>query len=509
MNNTLILDERAIELEDLAPILSDQAPHLELAPETREAIETSRKVIEKVLADGKTVYGVNTGFGRLANKSIPEDKLKLLQKNLILSHATGVGSPLSVGVSRLMLFLRIRALSRGCSGVRVELVERLIELFNRDLIPVIPQQGSVGASGDLAPLAHMALCLLGMGEIWKKGERRETAEVFREEGIDSFVLQAKEGLGLINGTQCMTAIGVRTWLEGMRLADAADIACAMSLEALRGSVQPFQAKVHEARGQLGQLECARHLRKLLEGSEIIPSHRDCDKVQDPYSLRCVPQVHGAVRDCLRFVRGILEAEVNAVTDNPLVFADGDVISAGNFHGQPVAQAMDFLGIALSTLGNISERRIEQMVNPLLSGLPAFLAPNPGIESGLMIPQVVAASLASENKVLAHPSSVDTIPTSANQEDHVSMGTTAARHARDIARNIARILGIEMICAAQGLEFDRGLKAGKGVEAAYHCLRKSIPPLERDRFLAPDLEKAFQLILQGDIQDAAARAIQTT
>ncbi len=507
MNDTWILDDTPLEIEDLAQVLSDNPPRLELAATTRETLAASRAVIEKVLEEGRTVYGVNTGFGRLAHVQIPDDQLQLLQRNLILSHATGVGSPLSIGVSRLMLLLRIRALCRGFSGVRVALIERLMELFNRNLIPVIPQQGSVGASGDLAPLAHMALCLLGMGEIWKDGQRRETAEVFAEEGIKPFVLQAKEGLGLINGTQCMTAIGVRTWLEGMGLLDAADIACAMSLEALRGSVQPFQAKVHDARGQLGQQECARHLRRLLEGSEIIPSHQDCHKVQDPYSLRCVPQVHGAVRDCLRFVRGVLEAEINAATDNPLVFAEGEVISAGNFHGQPVAQAMDFLGIALSTLGNISERRIEQMVNPALSGLPAFLAPNPGIESGLMIPQVVAASLASENKVLAHPSSVDTIPTSANQEDHVSMGTTAARHARDIARNIARILGIELICGAQGLEFDRSLKAGRGVEAAYRCLRQEIPPLRRDRFLAPDLEKAFQLILQGKIQDAAARAIQ--
>ncbi|HHI79438.1 MAG TPA: histidine ammonia-lyase [Planctomycetes bacterium] len=508
MSARWILDDRPLELEDLALVLSEDPPQLELAPETREALGTSRAVIEEVLAAGRTVYGVNTGFGRLAHVRIADDQLQQLQRNLILSHATGVGEPLSIGVSRLMLLLRIKALCRGCSGVRVALVERLIDLFNRNWIPVIPQQGSVGASGDLAPLAHMALCLLGMGEVWKDGVRRPTAEVYQEEGVEPFVLQAKEGLGLINGTQCMTAIGVMAWLEAERLADTADIACAMSLEALRGSIQPFRAEVHDARGQLGQQETARHLRRLLEGSEILPSHADCHKVQDAYSLRCVPQVHGAVRDCLRFVRGVLEAEINAATDNPLVFASGEVISAGNFHGQPVGQAMDFLGISLSTLGNISERRIEQMVNPALSGLPAFLAPEPGIQSGLMIPQVVAASLASENKVLAHPSSVDTIPTSANQEDHVSMGTTAARHARDIARNTARILGIELICGAQGLEFDRSLRAGKGVEAAYACLRERVPPLEGDRFLAPDLEEAFQLVLQGKIQDAAARALQT-
>ncbi|PIE22430.1 MAG: histidine ammonia-lyase [Planctomycetota bacterium] len=494
----LRLSGEGLTLSDLQPVLEGPVPRLDLSEDAWSRCAASREVVEEVVRTGRTVYGVNTGFGKLAGVAIEADKLGQLQRNLILSHATGVGCPLPVEISRLMILLRVQALAKGHSGVRRELLERLLLHFNEGLIPVIPEQGSVGASGDLAPLAHVALTLLGEGDVWFEGRPVPTAERFAALGLKPFELSAKEGLALINGTQCMTAIGVHALLIGGRVLKSADIACALSLEALRGSCQPYQPKVHQARGQLGQALVARNLLALLEDSEVIPSHKDCGKVQDAYSLRCVPQVHGAARDAFAFVQGVLEREINAATDNPLVFADGDVISAGNFHGQPVSQALDFLGISIATLANISERRIENLVNPDLSGLSPFLAPNPGLNSGLMIPQVVAASLASENKSLAHPASVDTIPTSANREDHVSMGVTAARHARDIVNNTAKVLGIELISGAQGLHFDHSIKAGRGVEAAFAVVREHIPPLGEDRYLAPDLAVAEEIVRSGEL-----------
>lgn len=502
----LTLRGEGLGLADLRAVLEGPVPHLELDAASWERCAASRAVVDDVVRTQRTVYGVNTGFGKLAGVAIAPDKLEQLQRNLILSHATGVGAPLPESVARLMIVLRIQALAKGHSGVRRELLERLLQHYNLGLIPVIPEQGSVGASGDLAPLAHVALTLLGEGEVWHEGRRVPVAERFAALGLAPFELSAKEGLALINGTQCMTAIGVSALLCAERVLKSADIAAALSLEALRGSSQPYRDKVHVARGQIGQRLVAENLLALLDGSEILPSHKDCKKVQDPYSLRCVPQVHGAARDAFAFVRGVLEREINAATDNPLVFADGDVISAGNFHGQPVAQAMDFLGIAIATIANISERRIENMVNPDLSGLPAFLAPSPGLDSGLMIPQVVAASLASENKSLAHPASVDTIPTSANREDHVSMGVTAARHARDIVANTAKVLGIELICGAQGLYFDHSLRAGRGVEVAFDVVREQIPPLESDRYLAPDLAVAERMVTSGDLVDRVEAAL---
>jgi histidine ammonia-lyase len=506
-SQSLSLRGDGLRLEELLPVLEGPCPRLELSEDAWQRCAASRAVVEEVVQTRRTVYGVNTGFGKLAGVAIEPGKLELLQRNLILSHATGVGAPLPEEISRLMILLRVQALAKGHSGVRRELLERLLLHFNEGLIPVVPEQGSVGASGDLAPLAHVALTLLGEGEVWHEGRRVPTAQRLQELGLAPFELSAKEGLALINGTQCMTAIGVHTLLHAQRVLASADIATALSLEALRGSAQPYQPKVHEARGQLGQKRVAENLLALLDGSEILPSHKDCGKVQDPYSLRCVPQVHGAARDAFEFVESILSREINAATDNPLVFADGDVISAGNFHGQPVSQALDFLGISMATLANISERRIENMVNPDLSGLPAFLAPNPGLDSGLMIPQVVAASLASENKSLAHPASVDTIPTSANREDHVSMGVTAARHARDITRNVAKVLGIELICGAQGLHFDHSLRAGRGVEAAFEAVRERIPPLEGDRYLAPDLVIAEELVSSGTLQQRVEAVLQ--
>lgn len=508
MQPALELDGLSLSLEALRNVLTQEAPpKLSLAREARARCRESRAVIEAVVSSGQTVYGVNTGFGKLARVRVENERLVELQRNLILSHATGVGRALPKRVSRLMVLLRIAALVKGNSGVREELLDRLLLFYNEDIIPVVPEQGSVGASGDLAPLAHVAITLLGQGQLWDGDQIRDAGEVLQERGLEPFDLSAKEGLALINGTQCMTAIGVDTYLAARVLMRSADIATAMSVEALRGSSRPFDPAVHEARGQVGQLATARNLLRLLEGSEILPSHKDCEKVQDPYSLRCAPQVHGATRDALDYVGQVLTREINAATDNPLIFCDaqkpggGDVISAGNFHGQPVSQALDFLGIAVATLANISERRIENMVNPDLSGLPAFLAPDPGINSGFMIPQVVAASLASENKSLAHPASVDTIPTSANREDHVSMGVTAARHARDIVANVTKVLGIEVICAAQGLEFDRSLRAGKGPEAAYGVVRSRVPALENDRYLAPDMLAGEEMIRSAAVLDA--------
>jgi histidine ammonia-lyase len=457
-------------------------------------------VVEKAVAAGQAVYGVNTGFGKLAGRRIETDKLGLLQRNLLLSHATGVGAALPIDVSRLAFALRIHNLALGWSGVREELVRSMVALFNGDLVPVIPSQGSVGASGDLAPLAHMALPLLGYGDV-HQGEGIISGEVaLKAVGLEPIVLQEKEGLALINGTQIMTAIGLLAVHRSRLLNKTADIACAMTLEALRGSAVPFAAKVHELRPHSGQGHTAENLRALLVDSEILPSHADCEKVQDAYSMRCAPQVHGAAKEAVAYAAGVLCTEANSVTDNPLVFPDGDVISAGNFHGQPVSQAMDFLAIGVSTLANISERRIENLVNPDISGLPPFLAERPGLESGFMIPQVVAASLASENKVLAHPSSVDTIPTSANREDHVSMGVTAARHAAVVVENTSRVLGIEILCAAQGLDLGESLRPGRGVKAAYDVVRDQVPALHGDRYLAPDLVKAEHMVITGELAD---------
>lgn len=476
-----------------------------LGPKARKAVQRSRAVVDRAVASGATMYGINTGFGKLAHVRIESDKLSLLQRNLLLSHATGVGDPLPVETSRLAFALRIHNLAMGYSGVRLELLERMVAMFNAGLVPVIPSQGSVGASGDLAPLAHMALPLIGHGEVHFGNKVISGAHALKRLGVEPVELEEKEGLALINGTQIMTAIGLLAVGHALTLARTADVACAMTVEALRGSQRPFEDRIHRIRPQRGQRLTAANLRALLAGSKVMQSHANCAKVQDAYSLRCAPQVHGAAKDGIEYARSVLVVEANSVTDNPLVFPEGDVVSGGNFHGQPVSQAMDFLAIAVATLANISERRIEQLVNPDISGLPPFLARDPGVESGFMIPQVVAASLASENKSLAHPASVDTIPTSANREDHVSMGVTAARHAERVVRNTAKVLGIELLCAAQGLDLGEPLRPGAGVHGAYRALRKHVPGLTRDRYLAPDLATAEQLVLDGSLVAAAAKA----
>lgn len=472
---------------------------------SKDRVDKCRAIVDKAVKKGATMYGINTGFGKLAGVRIPDEQLGQLQKNLLLSHATGVGEPLTIEQSRLAFALRIHNLALGSSGVRRKLIEQAMALWNADMIPVIPSQGSVGASGDLAPLSHMALPLIGYGEVHHEGKVISGAAALKKLKRKPLELCEKEGLALINGTQIMTAIGCLVVAQALQLCRTADIACAMTVEALRGSDKPFDARVHNVRPHEGQQATATNLRTLLKGSKIMPSHRGCEKVQDAYSLRCSPQVHGAAKDGVRYGLEVMVIEANSVTDNPLVFP-GAVISAGNFHGQPVSQAMDFVKIAVSTLANISERRIEQMVNPDISGLPAFLAKNPGLESGFMIPQVVAASLASENKTLAHPASVDTIPTSANREDHVSMGVTAARFAQMVVSNTAKVLGIEIMCGAQGLDLGEKLKPGAGVQAAYKSLRKQVAPLEGDRFLAPDLAAAEQVIVDGSLVAAVQKVV---
>lgn len=487
--------------------LTHPESRVEVSTETRGAIRRSREVVEGAIERGETVYGVNTGFGKLANLSIDTARLPTLQHNLIVSHATGVGSPLPYDVARLALALRIHAVARGCSGVREALIDHMLAVFNAGFAPVIPAQGSVGASGDLAPLAHMALPLIGRGElIAPDGVRLSGAEGLRRAGVEPIQLAAKEGLALINGTQIMTAGGIVTLHRAVQCAKAADIACAMTIEALRASERPMLAKVHDVRPHPTQQQTAANLRRLLADSEILPSHAGCGKVQDAYSMRCAPQVHGASKRAIEHARDVLTIEASSVTDNPLVFDTGDVISAGNFHGQPVSQALDFLGIGVATLANISERRTENLVNPDISGLPPFLAKDPGIESGFMIAQVTAAALASENKTLAHPASVDTVPTSANREDHVSMGVTAARHAAQIVRNTTSVLAVELCAAACGLDFGEPLRAGKGVEAARSIVRGAVPPHDGDRELHGDLAAAAELISSGVLVAAVEAAV---
>jgi histidine ammonia-lyase len=475
-------------------------------PDARPAVLASRAAVEALLhPDAPRVYGINTGFGALAEQRIGDADLERLQMNLIRSHACGVGPPYSTDVVRAMVLLRAHVLARGHSGARPEVIDALVGLLNRRVHPRIPSRGSVGASGDLAPLAHLALVLIGEGEAEVEGRVLPGGEALAAAGLEPITLQAKEGLALINGTQAMLAEGTLALLEAERLARVADIACAITVEALLGSHRPFDARFADLRPHPGHRQSAAALRKLLGESEINESHQaHCEKVQDPYSLRCAPQVHGATRDALSHARAVLTAELDAVTDNPLVFpakdeaAPTEFLSGGNFHGQGVALAMDFMAIAVAELGNISERRVEQLVNPALNvGLPPFLAPNPGLTSGFMIAQVSAASLVSECKVLAHPASVDSIPSSANREDHVSMGTFAAAKARTIVGNVARVLGIELMCGAQAVDLRAPLSPGVGVAAAVRAIRGSVAPLDDDRQLSGDIEALAKMAL-GDL-----------
>lgn len=473
--------------------IAEGSPRIALAENAWPAIARSREIIEEALASGRAVYGVNTGFGKLAQTRIADADLKTLQRNLVLSHAAGVGAPLPDAVVRLVIALKIASLSRGHSGVRAVVVERLLDLLNKNVLPVIPEKGSVGASGDLAPLAHMSAVLIGEGQAKVNGEILSGSAALAKSGLQPLDLEAKEGLALLNGTQVSTALALVGLFAAESNLEAALVAGALSTDAIQGSDTPFDARVHEARGQPGQIEIAAALRALMQHSAIRQSHLACDRVQDPYSIRCQPQVLGACLDTMRHVAGVLAVEANAATDNPLIFDDGAVLSGGNFHAEPVAIAADSLAIAIAEIGALSERRIALLIDSSLSGLPPFLTSEGGVNSGFMIAHVTAAALASENKSLAHPASVDSLPTSANQEDFVSMATFAARRLGAMNANVSHILAIELLAAAEGIEFHRPLKSSAALEDAHGNIRDVSPRFERDRFFAPSIEAVSGLV----------------
>jgi len=504
----LLLDGRSLTLEDIHDVALGRR-RVVLADASRAAVIRSREVVEAMLRSGQVVYGINTGFGHLAGVRIAEDDLEDLQSNLIRSHAVGVGTPFDIPTTRGLMLLRAAVLAAGHSGVRISVLDRLLELLNRGIHPWIPSQGSVGASGDLAPLAHLALLLMGEGWVHSdSGERQPAARFLAEAELAPITLAAKEGIALINGTQAMTSLGALVLVRARQLAKPADLVGSMSLEGMLGSYTPFDPRLHSIRPHPGQTAVAANLRKLLQGGDLNASHAGCDKVQDPYSLRCIPQVHGAARQAIDHAWDVLSIEVNSVTDNPTVFADdGDLLSGGNFHGQPISTALDYLAIGIAELGSISERRMEQLVNPKLSSdLPAFLVEGSGLHSGFMMVQVTAAALASENKGLCHPASIDTIPTSAGQEDHVSMGPIAARKALRVLENTERILGIEALAAAQALDLRKPLTPADGPAAARARLRDDITYLSADRILHEDLEDAASLIRSGALLAAAESAV---
>ena len=476
-----------LTLSQLKKTLYTNEP-VQASKESLTKVKNSRKAVEEIVNQEKTVYGINTGFGKLSDVRIDKDDVETLQLNLIHSHACGVGEPFPEVVSRAMLLLRANALLKGYSGVRPLIIDRLLVLLNKAIHPVIPQQGSLGASGDLAPLSHLALTLLGEGEVFYKGTRIPAQQALQAEGLEPIMLSAKEGLALINGTQAMTAMGAVAYLEAEKLAYQSEKIAAVTMEGLRGIIDAFDDDVHQARGYQEQIDVAQRMRAYLAGSKLITVQGEL-RVPDAYSLRCIPQVHGATWQTLQYVKDKLEIEINAATDNPLIFDDGKkIISGGNFHGQPIALAMDFLGIAMAELANISERRIERLVNPQLNDLPPFLSSKPGLQSGAMIMQYVAASLVSENKTLAHPASVDSIPSSANQEDHVSMGTIGARHAYQIIQHTRQVLAIELICASQAAEIRGKEKMAAFTQRLVEQVRKYVAPIEVDRIFSNDMEK---------------------
>lgn len=520
-NEPIVLDGNNLRLEQVFEVARNFAT-VKLAPEAIEAMTKSRALVDKWVAEGKPIYGINTGFGSLQNVAIKPENVEELQENIILSHAAGVGDALPEEIVRAMMLLRVNALAKGYSGIRVEVVERLLEMLNKRVCPVVLEKGSVGSSGDLAPLSHMSLPLIGRGEAFYGGERLHGAEAMKRANIEPVLLKAKEGLALTNGTQFMTAIGVMAVLDAEMLAKIADIAGAMSLDAMKGKSDAFIEEAQQLRPFKGQIDCARNIRTLTTGSTLVDAvDGDTEKKrQDAYSLRCMPQVHGASRQAIAFVRGIIETEINSATDNPLILPGGSFssdsaedrsISAGNFHGQPIALAMDFLALAVSELANISERRVARFMNAHESyGLPPYLIEDAGLNSGMMIAQYTAAALVSENKVLIHPASGDSIPTSANQEDHNSMGNIAARQAREVLENVQRVFAIELLCAAQalGIRINRGQKPGVGVQAAYDLIRQKVEQRTHDRQeeLHKDIQRVLDLVLKGEVVRAVDRAL---
>ncbi|MEX3960390.1 histidine ammonia-lyase [Trinickia sp. EG282A] len=494
----MILTPGKVSLAQLRQIARSNVS-LELDPGSFTAIDASAKAVADIVAKGDPAYGINTGFGLLASTHIPRDQLELLQKNLVLSHSVGVGEPMSRPVVRLLIALKLSSLGRGNSGIRREVMEALIALFNADVLPVIPVKGSVGASGDLSPLAHMSAALLGVGDVFAKGERMSARQGLELAGLSPLPLQAKEGLALLNGTQASTALAIYNLFVIEDLYRTALVAGALSVDAAMGSVKPFDSRIHSLRGHQGQIDAAAAYRTLLDNSSINASHVNCNKVQDPYCLRCQPQVMGACLDQIRHATDVLLIEANAVSDNPLIFPEAvEVISGGNFHAEPVAFAADNLAIAASEIGALSERRIALLVDATMSGLPPFLVKDGGVNSGFMIAHVTAAALASENKTLAHPASVDSLPTSANQEDHVSMATFGARKLGDIAHNVANILAIELLAAAQGVDLRAPYETSHTLKQVMHAIRRDVPHYDVDRYFAPDIEAIADQVLSGAI-----------
>ncbi len=497
-----------LTLEDVYQVAVERRPVL-LDPDAREAVERARAVVDALVEKNDLAYAITTGVGKLSDVRIAGPQIRELQVNLVRSHSVGVGDPLTIAETRAMMLLRANSLAKGFSGVRVVIIDMLCEMLNRGVTPIIPSQGSVGASGDLAPLAHLALTMIGEGECWGDAGRVPSAAALKQQQVTPVVLEAKESISLINGTQAMLAVGVLSVLAAETMVDSADVIAALAVDALKGTDAAFDDRIHQARPHAGQIHTAKNLRNLLEGSQIRESHRDCGRVQDAYALRCVPQVHGAVRDTLAHCRSVFETELNSAVDNPLVFpknkkqpdGEGDVISGGNFHGEPLAFALDFLAIVLSALAGISERRLERMVNPSLSeGLPPFLAPGAGLNSGFMMAQVTAAALVSENKIYAHPASVDSITTSGNKEDFVSMGMTAAIKLRRVVVNTRNVLAIEAMAAAQAVDFRAPLKTSKRCQTAHSMIRAVSPPIETDRVMSGDFARLAELIASGKLAE---------
>jgi histidine ammonia-lyase len=508
--NALHINGNDLTLEAVSEVASIKSRRAALlSPDAREAVNQARAVVDEIVASNKLAYAITTGVGKLSDVRIAGDQIRELQVNLVRSHAVGVGEPLAVAETRAMILLRANSLAKGHSGVRAIVIDTLCEMLNRGVTPVVPSQGSVGASGDLAPLAHLALALIGEGECTdERGVPVPSAEALKRAQIKPLTLEAKETISLINGTQAMLAVGTLALLSAETLVDTADVLGGLCCDALKGTDAAFDERIHKARPHAGQIKTAANLRRMLEGSEIRESHRACGRVQDAYSLRCIPQVHGAVRDTLAHCRSVFETEANSAVDNPLVFlteaanAEGDVISGGNFHGEPLAFALDFLAIALSALAGISERRIERLVNPALSeGLPPFLAAGAGLNSGFMMPQVTAAALVSENKVLAHPASVDSITTSGNKEDFVSMGMTAATKLKRVVENTRNVLAIEAMAVAQAIDFLAPLKTSKRGQAAHAAIRSVCPTMEKDRVMYADFARIAALIASGKVAEA--------
>lgn len=496
--NTLTLEEIKLVCRDCCPV--------QLSKEAVERILASRKIVDEFVENEDIIYGITTGFGKFSDVSISKEESKLLQKNLIVTHAVGAGKPFETEVVRGIILLRINNLAKGYSGARIETIETMINMLNKQVHPIVPEKGSLGSSGDLAPLSHMVLPMIGLGMAEYMGEVIPGVDAMKRAGIPVIELTSKEGLALINGTQVMTAVGALTVYDALNLVKVSDIAAALSFEAHNGVVDALDHKVHEVRPHKGQIDTAEILLNLLNESKMTTKQGEI-RVQDAYSLRCTPQVHGASKDAINYVKEQVEIEINSVTDNPIIFPETrEGISGGNFHGQPMALSFDFLGIALAELADISERRVERLVNPALSGLPAFLVEHGGLNSGFMIVQYSAASLVSENKVLAHPASVDSIPSSANQEDHVSMGTISARKAREIMENVRRVLAMEIMCACQGIDLRGNKGLGKGTEPVYDLVRKYIPKLIEDRPLYEDINKCEELIINGTIVTVCEEAI---